>query len=416
MQIWHRLIWREFRESSPFVLIGVLLPLLCLTMRIFQRDLFAYPLFVILLVMVAVWASARAQERRDGGLPISAEQRLASRYLLPMPGVVLIGVVLGYLANVQLDVSTRPDLIPLVVGICIFTYALCTVVSSVYTLIPAILVGLVAVLSFSDPFHFGQIHWMPVHPLIVVLITAIFWEGYAGKHRVVIGRIALPVLMTLAVCWGTMITGDLFPRSSPPPAPATQAYRGNTPYPRYMKISRMEGQREYNISPNCIAPRDDYLYILGYYARFFLAQAPNDPVVRVMEWDAPAGRVNEFFRFAGYRGMLADYCYSSNPGPDDRFIFGVPSNIGHGDDLWLLDLPCRRATMVVANAERSVMDGRDSDGRNSNVNVADDPAMLNTLWSNNGSVDYVILQLARRTISLDLKTLRATSLRIGGTP
>ncbi len=65
-----RLLWKEYRESGPFVLCGVLLPLLCLAFHKFRGDSVQFPI-VVIVVMIAVWAAARAKEKHDAGLPIS---------------------------------------------------------------------------------------------------------------------------------------------------------------------------------------------------------------------------------------------------------------------------------------------------------------------------------------------------------
>lgn len=373
MRMWQRLLWREYRESAPFVLIGVALPILLLAFRKYRGDIVLLPVMVI-MVMVAVWAAARAQEKRDSELPLPVPLRLASRYLLPVIGVSMIGLAVGCLAAFRFYPSAHPNLIPLTIGLCIVIYMLCLVGSSVLTLIPAIFMGLVGVfisfaLLFDNP-PLAVFHWLPLRLLCVALVTAVFWEGYRGRGRLVIARIALPVLMTVAIFWAPLSNIEIdnlthTSSSLPPSAPVIAVYNSfdseGTLSMDYDHIQRgyiclfdKRTPRRYFISPARIAPSGDYIRSLACLDRrvvLFAVQAPKDVNIRVVAWDAPTGQVNERFRFTGWRGMISRYPYASQS-PDNRYLLlGVDSKIGLGYDIWLLDMQRNGATLVVPNVE-----------------------------------------------------------------
>ncbi|HEY3377230.1 MAG TPA: hypothetical protein VGL77_07005, partial [Armatimonadota bacterium] len=414
MRIWQRLLWKEFRESSPFVLIGVVLPLLCLAFSKFRGEIIGLPICIV-IVTVAVWASARAQEKRDGGLPISVPQRLASRFLLLILGVIPVGLSLGCLTAFRLDEAVQLDMIPLTLGVCVLVAVFCTVISSVYALIPAVVAGvLLALVSFTT-FHSPELFWVQLRILFAVLVFAVFWDGYRGKRRVLIGRIALPVLLALAVFWGVIgdgETGDMPHSSSQSPSTAPRIAVGNFFYSdgtlsldydrsRQETICLLDRRipRRYFIAPERIAPPGDYLRSLTCLDRrvvLFAVQAPKDAQVRVVAWDVHTGQVAERFRFTGWRGMMAGYCYTSHSPDNHYLLLGGDSKIGQGDDFWLLDLQRNHATMVAANAER----GRYNDNR--------DAALREAIWT----PDRLILRLEMRSLIVDLRTLRVAPLQL----
>ena len=124
--------------------------------------------------------------------------------------------------------------------------------------------------------------------------------------------------------------------------------------------------------------------------------------VRIMVWDAFTGEVKERFRFTGWRGMLADYCFTIQS-PDNRYlIMTVKSKIGSGGDIWLFDMLLKRATLVVANAEgpRAV-----ENRLQSYYSV-----LLDVIWT----PKRVILQLEKQNFSVDLQTRKVTPLQIRG--
>ena len=446
MQIWHRLIWREFRESSPFVLIGVLLPLVCLAMRQFQGEMVYVPI-VIVSVVIAVWASARAREQRDAGLPLTVPLRLASRYLLPLPGVTLIGISLGCLAAFRLFETSGPEKLPivtpemilLVVGRCMFVYALCTVIASVYALIPAIVAGLVlAMFSYSDVSRSLEMLWVQFFLLLVLIVTAVLWEEYGGKHQVSLGRCIRPImlgLLALIVGWGMLCdreVGDMlhihdldnllqvitFPEdlyvgfnTSNNALEADKTLVVGIDYQHNRQIYLLDQRipRRYVIAPGRLAPPGDslrYLSCLDRHLAFFAAQAPHDAQVRVIAWDARTGQISERFRFTGWRGMIMR-CVAAHS-PDKRYLLlAVSSAIGWGDDCWLLDLPSHRATLLAPEA-------CDRSGLLSGWLKNDD--RYNEVRSVSWTPDRVILQLELHNCVVDLRTQRVSTLGIAGTP
>lgn len=211
MHAWQRLLWKEFRESGPFVFIGmsVLVLLLLLPKEYRPFCMSGTPIIAILLVL---WPADRMREKGvDRQLPLTVPLRLVSRYLLPALGVVLIGVTLGCLIAFRLNPANmggyaRLNLIALTIGACLMVYTFCTVVSTVWGMIPATVAGLMldfpCFLSLGHPSSdFTKVEY---RLLFVLLVAAVFWEVYVGKRRTIIGRLALPVLVALAIFGGSL--------------------------------------------------------------------------------------------------------------------------------------------------------------------------------------------------------------------
>jgi len=410
MHTWQRLLWREYRESAPFVLIGVALPLLCLAFRTFRGEIVQLPMIVI-TAMLAVWAAARAQEKRDRGLPISVPWHFTSRYLLPMVGVIPIGLALGGVLAFRLEESLRLDFIPLMLGVCVCVYLLSAVASSVFALLPAVVMVLsLAASGGVDQFNFtaAAYPWLLLYLLCVALITAVWWEGYRGKHRVAIGRIGLPLLMALVIGGSGM--GNPFDLSLPPAKfiPPVISVWGNYSDDNTFSLDfdRLQSNmitlwdkripRRYSVMPDRIAPPGEYMRTLACLDRrvvLFAVQAPKDANIRVVAWDAPTGQVGERFRFTGWRGMLTEsYTFQ---GPDQRYLLLVAQSKLGSSDFWLLDLQRGCATLAAPNV-RYDMDKFD--------------ILSDVIWTPN----RVILRLAPCNLAIDLQTLRVTPLRIGG--
>ena len=393
MRILQRLCWKEYRESGPFVLIGVLLPLLCLAFHKFRGDIVELP-YLIILIMIAAWAAARAQEKRGVGLPISTPMHLAARYLLNMVGLLAIGASIGCLIAYRQDytdnlnfIYVHTDKILPIMGSCIFVYMFCTVISAIFTPIPALFAGVyLAFICCEFGFTHSEINRAFVRMLSILLITVVFWEGYRGKRRVLIARIAFPLLITLAICWETVDMhdlGDLLPASTHRGNNAPYNISGDNshyfaqgivvnsnlfsadsnraltidyqPYLTHLiSLNDLRIPRRYFIAPEHIAPRSDHLRALNCLDRhlvIFAAQAPGSSVVRVMAWDATSGQVCERFRFTGWRDLLAT-CHYSIYSADDRYIsLYVQSKIARGDDIWQLDLQKNRAKLQLGEGQ-----------------------------------------------------------------
>ena len=430
MQSLLRLCWKENRESGPFVLIGVLLPLLCLLFPKFRGEIVYTPITLI-FIMVVVWAAARAQERRDAARPIAVPLRLLSRYLLPLPGVMVIGIALGCLIEYRLSAAPQIPFILLTIGMCVFLYACCTILSAIYTLIPAVLAGLylaICYLSFinnSSGYNVHALLWLHVFLLVILFANAAFWEAYHGKYRVVIGRLALPLLLLLAGGWSSGSGGvinealhDLSHSTNPASitaievsynidaTDATSVMDFDQSQPSQFCLRDLRIPRRYCIAPKRLAPPGDYLR--GVDCRdprqvLFLAQTPKDVCVRLLGWDAVSGRVDERFRFTGLPGMIASYCFCS-PSPDYHYLLlDVPSKIGGGDDLWLLDLQCKRATLVAPNVEDDVDAARLLEGNG---------AVRGTGWAPR----RLLIQMNEQSLAVDLDTLCAAPLRMADLP
>lgn len=428
MYIWQRLLWREYRESAPYMLIGVSLPLLCLAFPKFRGELVFLPISVIIL-MIAVWAVERAQEeKRCNSLPISAPWRFASHYLLPLLSVISIALSNGVLLAFRLHTLVQLDYILFILAICVVVYLLCMVVSSVFPLLPALLLlmgcGIASSGLYWNPYAF-EYKWLLLRLLIAALITAVFWEGFRGKQRVVIVRIALPLLIVIAVSWGMIMYNDIsnlyddisyriksssYSDKSIAPVIIVWSGLGNDGTLRmdfdrtHRNMITLRDERvpqSYSIKPDRISQPGDYIRSLNSLDRrvvLFAVQAPNDAIVRIMAWDAPTGQVCERFRFSSWRGMMKGDCYARISPTNRYLLMGVDSKIVMGADFWLLDLQHKRATMVLPNVDGS---------QYYNDKFS---ALSEAIWSPN----RVIVRSERRYLSVDLQTLHVTNLRIGG--
>jgi len=430
MEIWKRLLWKEYRESGPFVAIGVLLPLLCFISPNLIAPKFrgeSVSVFVgIIFAIITVWASAHALEKQDYALPFSLPLRLANRYLVPILGIIPIGLTLGCLVAFRFDTVVRLDMIPLTIGLCIFIFGLCTVVADTCSLIPAILAGLLfSILIFREANSVTDNLnlWEPFLGWGVVLTLALFWEAYQGKHRIPITRIALYLLLMFAVIWTTRLDIEISKLFLSLPSPSNLLPSSQPSTPRERRIDNIidsDGSlsvsydylqskdicffdkripRRYFISPDEIAPPSDYLYSLCCLDRravLFAVQAPNNADIRVIAWDTRTGQVEERLRFTGWRGMLENGC-NARHSPDNRYLLlKNGSQLGTGSDLWLLDLLRRNATLLLLNTQ-----------------FENGP---NVYWRSEAiwSPDRLIIQLANEKLAVDLHSLRVTTLLRGG--
>lgn len=384
MRSLQRLLWKEYRESGAFVLCGVLQPLFCLAFQKLRGDFVQFPI-VVVVVIVAVWASVRAQEQRDALLPITAPMRLFIHYLVPMLGALAIGVSLGYFIQCRLDERVRMDYIPLTVGICVLLFAFCTLITSVYALIPSLLAGVALAMSsfaiFANPltFNLPALHASYQRTLFVVIATAVYWECYRGKYRVLCTRIALPLLLLLAVSWGAIRLDDIGDFGKYLQLSSHQSYinyqsnlysdfnniddtlRMDYVYPSHkaeLCLLDMSIPQRYFISPERISAQGDYqgpLICLDRRVVLFAAQAPSSADVRVLAWNTRTGQVSERFRFTAWRGMMQRYRFATYS-PDNRYILiHVSSKIGQGVDSWQLDLQRNRATLHVGGFYASLL-------------------------------------------------------------
>ena len=373
MHIWQRLFWREYRESGPFILIGVFLPLLCLTFRKFQGEWVILPL-IIDFAIIAVWSIARAKEKPGCGLPLSTPLRLANRYLVPMLGVILIGVSIGCLTAFRLDPTIQLVLIPTIIAACLFLYTLCTILSTVFALLPAVIIGLFFSAILFDMLSSSDDLFILLFILLgSMFITAVLWEGYHGKRRVLISRIPILVVLGFMISSYAIQIDDtniyfryIFLSMYIPKTPEVPVYNDfnynddtlslDYNYSQEGKICLLDRRipHSYFIAPNQIAPAGTFIHIIDCLDRhevLFAAQAPKDAHVRIITWDTRTGQIHENFRFTGWQDMLAVYCYASHS-PDNRYLMlSVFSKIGFGIDIWLLDMQRKNATLVVPKAD-----------------------------------------------------------------
>lgn len=427
MHIWQRLFWREYRESGPFILIGVFLPLLCLTFRKFQDEWVILPL-IIDFAIIAVWSIARAKEKPGSGLPLSTPLRLANRYLVPMLGVMLIGVSIGCLTAFRLDPTIQLILIPVIIAACLFIYTLCTILSTVFPLLPAVIIGLFFSAILFDMLSSSDDLFILLFILLgSMFITAVLWEGYHGKRRVLISRIPILVLLGFLVLNYIIIRIDntniyfrnIFLPIYIPNIPEVPVYNefnfhsiddtlsldyNNSQEGKVCLLDRRIPQ-SYFITPEQIVPAGTFLHTIDCLDRhevLFAAQAPKDASIRIITWDTRTGKIRENFRFTGWQGMMAIPCFACHS-PDNRYLMlSVYSKIGLGMDkvdIWLLDMQRKNATLVVPKADRNQF-GQDGDPTNTRE----------VIWTPN----RLILQLERLNISIDLHTQHVTTLQIGG--
>jgi len=394
-RVWGRLLWKEWREAWPILLIGIVLPLLTLPLSKregWERSGFDYSAMGLVGILLVLWAADRA--RRIGmdrgavrqALPVSPPTRWIFLYLAPLPVPVLVGMSMGIMIH-----AWRGDWLPIPVAIMTgilylgSAFLLATMLTAVLSFIPAAILGVLWLFNGIDTERPDIVFALFIKVIIACLLAALAWDAFAARQRYWAGRAVMVALLLAA-----LINPEAIPREihGLGQARAANQARPHVPWGVYDQRLVTWSKRVSVVMTN-ISTRDRKTHAtftdaeLGYYTRgdrelrfsrsfkqivqplafmdehrvLIGQQFPGEAVIRLSVWDLQANRVSEHGQIAAEKGLLASSA-GANLSPGGRYlaIFKLQKVISNDSDpmndavdLWVADLARGRAVPVMIN-------------------------------------------------------------------
>jgi hypothetical protein len=375
--LWGRLLWKEWREGWPILAVGVALPLLTLPMS--KREGWtAFDLSVLGLVaiLVTLWAADRAQRTGLGRtdtrlyLPASTATRWLFIYLVPTVVPVLIGLSVGWM-----HLAWHPGITAvnaaLAAGILylLSAFLLSTVLTAIYTSLPAVLAGVVwAFIAVDSESPARQIPLF-AGMIAACLVVAVLWEGVIRQRVPLPGRIVLAIMLLVVVVYPWVLQSEW--------RPARQAAAGaRTPFSiynrhDYLRVSIHYLEKQFTGKPVHLTDDEVELAVydrgeeqaqiirifpqtaqpLGFIDRSHVLvaqQPPESSTVNLLSWDIRSNTVMETGSFTVVRDLLAKSsgaCLTA----DGRYLAIAVRNVRRSSDLWIADLLDGHTTLAMAN-------------------------------------------------------------------
>jgi len=377
-RIWGRLLWKEWREDWPILLIGVALPLLTLPMS--KREgwgAFDISVLGLVAILVTLWAADRAQRAGLGRtdtriyLPATMVTRWLFIYLVPMAVPALIGLSVGWMiAGWHPGRDSVLNVLAAGMLYILSAFLLSTTLTAIFTALPAIIAGVVwAFATFDIGLPAAQLPLF-IGMIAICLVATVLWETVARKRNPLAGRIVLALLLLFVVFHPWELGPELGLEKSSysgPHVPSSvidrQRYlrvsvhnidRKTTRVPAHLTYQEVElavylrkGEEQAQLVQTFPQIAEPLGFIDGTHV-LVGHQPAGSPIVHLFNWDIRSNIVTETGRFTAVRDFLtraSGVCLT----PDGRYLAVTVRNARQSNNLWIVDLPHGQVTMAMAN-------------------------------------------------------------------
>lgn len=387
-RVWARLLWKEWREAWPILLIGLVLPLL--TLPLSKREGWGsldYSVMGLVGILLVLWAADRA--RRIGmdrgqvrqALPVSLPTRWVFMYLVPLPVPVLTGIAIGIMMH-----TWHADWVPLPLGMLTgilylpAVFFVVTLLTPTLSFIPAVILGVLWLFFGLDTERPDNLFPMFIKVIVACLLASLVWDAFAAKQRYWVGRTVMVVLLLVAlidpqalreISWPSRTDVEAGPQAHVPWAVVypmgadwgrvvnTVADTSRKVYRPHATLTSVELQyydrrerkalcvRSFKQAAQPLAFISEHQVLIG-------QQYPGESDIHLSVWDLQADRVVEKGRLTAEKKLLSSTT-GAELSPDGRYL--VIYKQGKFDpnvrdtlvDLWIADLARGRAVPVMMN-------------------------------------------------------------------
>lgn len=410
--LWHRLLWKEARESWPVLLLILALPLALFVLLCHPGTVY-YSLMppmevgaALISILVSLWAvdrvhgKALVHRKARTQLPVPALTRWLATYLLPLLIPLLGGIALGVLCveyrvwssslphginvTVQQDWKSAyqgaPGYLLATTLFMLANFVLCTTLATVLSAIPAIMAGVAWLFLGLDSAQPERGNPLFLCAIGGALLGSLAWELCARRQRYLPGRIlsllllagitTLPVLLVLLVSHSRQST--LPPNYNSGGFITTDFTTTLRPHYDERHHVILADMIEYNSLREHVTTKHQFegnilplLLVADQHEAYLAQQHPHESAIHLLAWDVHRNAVHEVMQFPAQRDALQLICgFATSAGygnaaasPDGRYLlFVTVSDSAHGRDIWVLDLPHQRAGMVLANVNPNPFD------------------------------------------------------------
>jgi hypothetical protein len=408
-QIWHRLLWKEFREGAPVLLAGVALPLALLPLH--RQGELLLPAIALVAVTIILWAMERARGLavKRQLLPIPALPQWLTLYIVPLPVPLLAGAVIGVVYSAFRPLQ-GPAVGPVALLLCTL-FLLATVLTRAYAAVPAVLAGVLWLFFAFDAEIPATTLYLTACVAAGALACAGLWEAVAARQKYLLGRILVGVVLLGALGLGGVFRE--FKRddaaSAPPPNEHVCSAINTDDRHKGMWSSvdlkanstTITLEHNYKRGADTIDGIARVLAWSGNDAALIAVQpAPKAPV-ELRRWRYLARRWDTLGPLDVPPVLWRQMAWSPfAASPDGRYTLlrSTATPEGVTADIWIFDAAARRIALAMPGLRQDErMDGR-------GLPIAS--------WL----PDRVLLSGMHRGISIDLATLRGRRLAEGGRP
>ena len=391
VEIWKRLLWKEFKEGYLIVLMLIVIPPIVFPIvkanhhsrrEIWQ--IFGWIIALGLPLLVVLWAAVKAGRQRNGSefvrshLPIGAVDGWIASVVPPLIISAIAGVwYAGWTEEFIIGLGRNPNF----AYNCGLYFSTCFVVAYVFSLVlsmlPAILVGLFCtfmgmafVSSTSTSAEAAEFAAFFMRALIGATVCSLLFSALLNRIKLIANQVMCLGLLAVIVFAPFAVQKLFGPRQADfqeyqydrsiqtsdgsivvNAFAYSKAKNVTVVYRDFRNVSSISRTFKRNIEMIDIQDRR-YVYLVQ--------QAKGEKYVRLISWDTktnslqkvctiPAGR-NALFDSLRLSDYFSDEELAGKTHPDSHYlILALASGMGSGTDIWVIDLYKRKGVVVLPN-------------------------------------------------------------------